>query len=228
MKFYELNYSTKAPKPFPVASIDESHDYGNYLKMHRYFGLYYDEFAPLETHLHILARKRSAKSKLTDIISSWIISGYGFLISKKLKTLLSKFNLCRHEYYGVTLKLENDGSIRDDYFWLHLGTSEIYEQVDYKKSKFYTTDASIREEDIELTCFQDYKDFVNSKEPGWGIFAEEIHFKEGYELPFDVFVFHYFSMKVYITEALKLEIEKQGITGVEIEEVDNIFMHAQS
>lgn len=226
MKIYRLDYFIGSRGSYPKCKVDKDYDYGKYLRINdRYFGLYYDLFPPKEEiKLHFMLGKKTPE---TDLLSLSGITGFGFFINEKLKILLEQFQLCPHVFYPSTLRREEEKEIREGYYWLHLDGTHMRDLVDYSKSKFHIHEPSYKRETITLNSYEDYEIFKKNSEQSWGIFADEIHLKEGVEPPCDIFVFGWgFDLNIYITEKLKKTLVKNKIKGIEIEIADNIVVHS--
>lgn len=73
------------------------------------------------------------KAKVTDIISTATINARGFLVSEKLKNILSKFQLAEHCYYPA--KLIHKKNIINNFFWLHFIKDNSHD-IDFEHSTF--------------------------------------------------------------------------------------------
>lgn len=154
-------------------------------------------------------------AKLTDVLSQASIAGHGLLINDKVKNILADFKIMNHRLYNCPVKDHNNNI--HQYYWIALVQPNIIDWIDFKNSLFYTVETGFREDDIELTSYDDY---LNKKENlpniNWWIEAESIKLnkKEGC----DLFIFPYLLHNIILSENLKQFFIDKKITGIKIEE----------
>lgn len=221
MNIYTIEVDINIMKPYPQVIIDDEYNYGE--ERDNYFGLDFNKFSEYEMEsINMLLKKNSL---MTDILSIWGISGYGFLMNERVRNLFNMLRLPKHKYYNIKLREENSSNYISNYSWLHLGAGNLVKDIDYSRSKFFVTEFTMRTHDIILNSFDDYNSFFKGKEPGWGIFAEEIQMNVGFEIPYDIFTFHFFDRNIYVSERLKEVLEKEKIKGFKFEKIEIIKTH---
>lgn len=164
-----------------------------------------------------------AKARPTDLIH---ISGIGFshgsmLISNKFKNLLEQFN-CFGVQFFPTYIIHKEKKI-ENYWQTH-----IYD-IPYNFIDFKNTGLLLKDRDENRKPIQSYLEKLNKKEfldmvesikyPKM-LFMKNVSFVE--EMNLDYFFLRYFegANLGIVTERLKIEIEKQKITGIEFKPVE--------
>ena len=166
--------------------------------------------------------KMNGLSKVTDLISQCVISGNGFIISKKLKEILEKYKLPKHWFFPV--KILRRKEFLEDFFWFEIYTKENQvELVDFEKSIFYKVKGySLRNkiEQIKMDSSDDYKvkDKILNDQYGitHSILSEKIVLKRKAML--DIFKIGVFDTKFYVSPILYQKLLDEKITGCKIEE----------
>jgi hypothetical protein len=74
-------------------------------------------------------------AKLTDFVSTGLITAKGFLVSKKAKITLEQFNLPKHKFYPAKLLYKD--KFYEDYYWMHLG-EDFTDYIEFDKTEFIT------------------------------------------------------------------------------------------
>ncbi|MEW4925435.1 hypothetical protein [Algibacter sp. 2305UL17-15] len=148
----------------------------------------------------------------TDVISATPLGGMGFMVSDKLKDLLTKFNLIDHKYFKASFV--HGEKKYNDYQRLHF-ISKLYKKVEFKSSDFIISGGK----EIDFNNFSDLN--LKSKELGVNgeIYAKRLCFKSNILKNLDLFFIGFFDFNTYISENLKNEIELNNITGLNIVEV---------
>ncbi|WP_339870189.1 DUF1629 domain-containing protein [uncultured Algoriphagus sp.] len=158
------------------------------------------------------------RAKTTDLLSN-MISPFGFLLSTKLKEILEKFKLPDHAFYQASVDLANIKL--NNYFWF-LPICNLSDQVDYTKTKFYSKDAF---NNVEKLIINNHEDIVEIK-PKIGytkkIVSENIYFKSGFRLDYDLFMIGGFDFNIYISEDLKSALIKERISGIKLKPISNL------
>lgn len=176
-----------------------------------------------------LKYKLRKSAKLTDVINedSAISKASGLLINKKVKSILLRYNLMRHQYIETSLELSNGDILQ--YYWLHLSDPDLITTIDFPNSILYRTEWTFRKEDIvKLDSFDDYKKMKKMKniEEGnlsFGVKFEQIVFSERFNRSLDMFAFLPLDSSIYISQNLKNELVENQITGLLFEEANNII-----
>lgn len=153
-------------------------------------------------------------AKLTDILSQGSITGHGLLINDKVKNILGSFKVMEHKFYDCPVK-DHNGNIHQ-YYWMALVQPNLIELINFNKSKFYTTEAGFREDNISLESFEDYTK-KKSKLPNhaWSIKAEIITLTSQ---NLDFSVLPNLFIKILVSEGIKDIFLKEKISGIELKE----------
>lgn len=104
----------------------------------------FDGFSNLDVSISF---QLESKAKLTDVLSQAAISAHGLLVSKKVKELLSNFNIVQHKYYNCLVR--DLTGVKHEYFWLHF-VDDFANLINYSQSEFCTTEYGFKEGAIEL------------------------------------------------------------------------------
>jgi hypothetical protein len=174
----------------------------------------------------ILANLSLYKStKLTDLISSNGGMGFTFgsmIISDKLKKIFEQFNIYCLQYFP-TFVMQNNERI-DGYWQTHI-SKQGFELLDFKKIRFVfkeIIDSKVHYKDIDF--IKSLEDFLKCKEKSeWPI---ELYFFDlilKKDVKYDYFYIpHFINGNGYgiVSENLKNEIEKNGITGIEFRPIE--------
>jgi len=162
-------------------------------------------------------------AKLTDVVSASNISARGFLINEKVKNIFESCKLPDHRYYDATINAK--GEIHK-YYWLHLLCNDL-SLIDFPNSSFYLSSFFDNQGYVPVLSVDDYFSKKKEKRELKGddflfIFADKIKL-----LPtddkFDLIVFPYiFSLRLryLISSELKEKLEKEKVTGIDIEPQD--------
>lgn len=160
----------------------------------------------------------------TDLIEP--ISTFGFfssmLISNDLKDIFEKFNLFGVQFFP-TYVIQNNTKI-EGYWQSHI-SEQAFKLLDFEKLNFTIktnkNDGSVSFEDINF--IKNLGDFLKWKEDYK--FPTQLYFRNLVLIDdkFDFFFMpHYINGtgKGIVSERLKIEIEKQGITGIEFRPIE--------
>jgi hypothetical protein len=157
------------------------------------------------------------KGKLTDMISTSMLTGSGSLVSERFKNLLEDgFTLAPHRFYPASLKYK--GEFRNDYYWMHV-VSDNTEYIDFEHTKCYIRAAgSLEKHPIEIMSASDLRTkmlplLMESK------FIESAEvFLQGkfYNQKLDCFQIGSIATGTFISKELKGRIIQEKITGVDM------------
>lgn len=163
-------------------------------------------------------------AKLTDFIVTF---GMGFsfgsmLISDKLKKILEGFNVLGLQYFKTFLILNN---VKIENYWQTHNFKFAYEYIDFVGSEFYLKNSETRVIDYSKRLIfensTEFEKFVNNREYPYSPIIKTIKFNTNMNL--DYFTLRFFELGNgygIVSEKLKEEIEKQGITGIEFRPID--------
>lgn len=163
-----------------------------------------------------------SKAKRTDIIDTFGDIGFNFsyIISNKLKEIIEKFNCFGFQFFK-TYVIHVDEKL-DDY-WVINKFDFAYQYIDFKNTTFTLKNSLSREnlEIIELSTLDDFLKKIDSIKYPLTISMSNVSFNEKMDLDF-------FALRFYengghrgiVSERLKDELEKNGITGIEYRPIE--------
>ncbi|MFT3678677.1 MAG: hypothetical protein QM791_00305 [Ferruginibacter sp.] len=157
--------------------------------------------------------KISNSAKMTDFISTGLISACGFLISEKAKNIFNQYQISSHVYYKARVK--HKMTFYENYFWLHF-TENDDSIVDFSKSKFVLTEPlpAFRQETIELT-FSDKEQAASVRKTNnfKGLFPRNLYLKSDSQ---DFFSFSFLYYHDYISSRLLEKFKAENISGLDV------------
>ncbi|WP_179350050.1 imm11 family protein [Winogradskyella pacifica] len=165
-------------------------------------------------------------AKITDFISGDYLSGNGWIISGKVKSLLNDFNIGKHRFYPIIV--EHKDTKYTNYYYLQF-SNDSTKYVDYKKSTFYKNkkiiDLPETRQDIEINSQKEIKEKTKElrKIDEWcSINPKTIFLKKKFPA-FDLFEFHNLNtISKFISDRLKAKMESENITGYQADETSKI------
>jgi hypothetical protein len=131
MEWYVLKVSTGDDIGKKYPQTDGMRIGYDFNKPNSIWNLHTGEFPDFEPDLDYFVLSSSAK--LTDVISTGLITATGFIVSDKVKNIFNQFNLPAHKYYPTSILHKK--VLHNNYFWLHFGEDNI-NLIDFKKSSF--------------------------------------------------------------------------------------------
>lgn len=166
-------------------------------------------------------------SKVTDFINGGFVSQFGIVISEKVKDILIKHNLGKHQFYP--LKIKHKDLVYKNYF-LFKTISGIENFIDIKESIFYKQrEMSFNTEDRVEIIFnnqQEIDEFIKENKKldfnsQIGVYSKQLKLNSNFP-KLDIFYLNKYQNSGYsslpiISERLKKELENFGITGVKFE-----------
>ena len=162
------------------------------------------------------------KAKLTDVISTGLISACGLLLNDKTKQILSRFNLPKHIYYPATIWHKKE--ILKNYYWLQFAHDNTNEIV-FESSQFELTHPLpfFREESITLRN-KEYAIVMATKaaNPDYELFPDKISLKNANNL--DLLIFGFLYNNIYINNNLASALATANISGLTIKKIDPLTM----
>lgn len=177
----------------------------------------FDKFSYFDSELLF---ELQPKAKLTDVLSQAAISAHGLLVNTKVKDLFSNVNIMQHQYYKCLVK--DLKGFTHDYYWLHISDYSILNKINYKESKFYLRESGFREDNIELSSFDDYKNKKDSLGILFTVHADNIVLSREFDNSLDLFSIPIFTKKIIISQRLKDLIISKEITGVLIDQYQQV------
>ena len=141
--------------------------------------------------------------------------GLMYVVSEKLKDLLSRFNLAPHRFYAAQVLFENQ---LIEYYVFHI-TSNYYEQIiDFKNSTFcnwsFIKKIKLGDENIKVNSINEIYKISEEKDwDKWGF--NKAALKPEFN---DLDLCWFTNLGIIISEKLKNAIESADLTGIEITE----------
>ena len=166
----------------------------------------------------------NSKANATDLLSSSTIANNGFLISEKIKNILSNYKLPDHKYFSATIQ---QGTTTLYYYWIHIG-SDFNDFIDYKKSSFNIIEnySEIKQK-VKIISKEDYiskKSEVNNKDINDSIQASQIVMTNDFDRNINLFNFLNLDDNFYISEELMKDLVKNKVTGIDMSIASNISL----
>lgn len=175
---------------------------------------FYDSLPPFEPNLNSFILHKQAKP--TDFLSNSLTS-VGYLISEKVKTLLSQFNLPEHKFYRASV-IHKKESVQG-YYWFQI-VNDFRKFVDYGKSEFFIyKNFSQNAGSIDIQSEKDYLEKNSSimiKDPTTRIWASKIAFTYAFPKQLDLFALSKFNANTFISKKLSQSMIDHHITGLDI------------
>lgn len=164
-----------------------------------------------------------SNAKQTDFIDTYGNVGFlsGYLISNKFKQLLEQFNCYGFQFFETYIVQKN----KEIYGYWQTNKYEFpYQFIDFSKTTFIYKDRDInRNIIIEKINFKNIDEFITFSSkiqyPKW-LFFEDIYFTEDMNLDFFSLRYTEGANKGIVSERLKMELEKNGITGIEFRPIE--------
>lgn len=154
------------------------------------------------------------KAKLTDVISTSLISACGFIVNDKVKSIFDLFKLPPHIYFPVKILHKKD--IITNYYWLHF-TDENSINIDFKNSIFELTHPLpfFRTDSIILEG-KEFDILTASKlaNPDYKLFPKKVKLKRPQNIDFMVFDFLY--QPFYASDDMIKAVNNNLITGLNL------------
>jgi len=171
-------------------------------------------------------------SKVTDFISGGFVSQYGIVISEKVKDILIKFKLGKHQFYPLSIR-HKDLIFKNYFLFKTLSRADdfinIKETIFYKQRKM-SFDAEDRTEAIFSNQLEIEKFIEENKKLDYenqiGIYSKQITLEHKFP-KLDIFYLRKYqnsadSSLPLISDRLRKEFEHNGITGVKFEKTKRI------
>lgn len=153
------------------------------------------------------------KAKLTDVLSSTAGPFTDFLINQKVKEIIDSSHIMQHQFFKAVIETDKQ---EYDYYWLHLSQPDLISALDYEKSEFYQTEWEfLNKGAIKIKSYEHYQKLkARDKEGSFGVSLKNIVMTEKFDRSLDLFFLLPFDFNIYISESLKVKLEKSGIKGI--------------
>ena len=178
-------------------------------------GRFYTSLPDFEPNFNSFVLHNQAKP--TDFLSNALASN-GYLISERVKELLSKFNLPEHKFYPAKILFKKE-HLSIKYYWFH-PIRNFKKFVDYKNSEFFIyKNYSQNIGSIDVQSEQDYLEKNASlimNDSTLCIWASKVKFLDQFPLNIDLFVISKFNTDTFISKRLSQSFIDDKITGLDI------------
>lgn len=163
-----------------------------------------------------------ANAKQTDFINTYGHVGFGFgnLISDKFKQILDSFNCYGFQFFKTYIIQKNE---KFNNYWQTNIYDFPYQFIDFKKTVVSLKDSVTRKiisEKPNINNFEDFQNLINSLEFPVSIYLSDISFNENMNLDFFGIRYTEATTNGIVSERLKNEIEKEGLTGIEFRPIE--------
>lgn len=158
-------------------------------------------------------------AKLTDVISTALISSAGLIVSEKLKIILEGSKLQKSVF--IKLKLNHRSIILENYYRLFVENEDRLKRVDFERSSFKIKRASKDLGEALIASEGEFYEKLASvqKESIANLIVPSRLITKAFDC--DLFT-NPFGTSLIISEKLKNKLEDEKITGIKIEELKNI------
>ena len=168
-----------------------------------------EQFIPNETI------KLANSAKQTDFISTGLISGYGFIISERVKNVLEQFKLVQHKFYRIPLVHKQKKL--DGYYWLHMHQPQ-QEYVDFDNSTFQVRKFSqVIKDELKLKSIDEYWEERKNYKRGQLFRIKQLKIKDN---NYDFLYIGVGGVMKLISEELRDKLIEMKITGFKTSELN--------
>lgn len=155
----------------------------------------------------------SSKAKLTDVISTGLITASGFIVNEKVKALFERMKLPSHRFYPAKVMYKGH---KTDYFWFQIEDNILLKDaIDFTKSEFdlrhplpFMKDSSRLNLTSTVDLIKVWKEETDIKK----IVPVQLCLRKEF-MNYAMLAFSCFWNGVVINEQFKHEIETNRITG---------------
>lgn len=161
------------------------------------------------------------KAKLTDFISTALINASGFIVSKKIKYTLEKFDIAKYKFYPARILFKNKFY---DYYWLHF-CEDMSPLIDLANTTFDLKTSitwniwNIVEGNIHFKTYDHFLQKHHDKEILDQLFPQKLYFKSNGKKK-HILTFKYLGTKVLISSELAQAFSNEKITGYELSDIE--------
>lgn len=164
------------------------------------------------------------KARLTDAISVGNVGAWGLLVNARLREILAEYKIARHAFYDADV---HDAHSVYRYSWLHI-VPDDEEWIDFSRSRFAVYELPLsRIDKLRDVACKNRAEMIFHLENTNGFSPEEIFLTEAFAAErYDVFLVHRIGMEapLLISERLKIRLEDEGVTGLEIREQEFVVV----
>jgi hypothetical protein len=211
MNYYILSNSTDEKVVGDIPQVKMAPDY-DFDKHNSVRSISRDNFPEFNPDLNFFVM--TPKAKLTDVITvSGLISAKGFLINEKVKNILDKHNLVSHKYYQAKLYYKNQAFT---YYWWHV-VSDLTPCIDYNQTSFIIKRLfKIEVDNLTIPNAEGLKKTRYEIGALKNLIPNTLVLHETFDKNLDLFIIGGFNDEIFVSEKLKIELEQQKISGIEI------------
>lgn len=211
MNYYILSNSTdeKVVGDIPQVKMGHDYDFDKYNSVRNISRYNFPEFDP-DLNFFVM----TPKAKPTDVITvSGLISAKGFLINEKAKNILDKHKLVSHKYYVTKVYYKNQSF---PYYWWHV-VSDLTHCIDYNQTTFMIKRLfKVEVDNLTIDTGEDLKKKKHEIGTLKNMVPNTLVLNNAFDKTLDLFIIGGFNDEIFISEKMKLELEQQKISGVEI------------
>jgi hypothetical protein len=153
-------------------------------------------------------------AKLTDSLGQATIADLGLLVSERFREVLSPFRLMDHRLYETPLVSRSEPLT---YYWLHLPSRRALHWIDFPRSTFWVTEASLRDHPIQFDSLEEYERVHAEQDHLHSIIIDRITLNATFDPTLDLFTLPLLSRRIFVSDRLAEEIRRQRLTGVKLE-----------
>lgn len=155
------------------------------------------------------------RAKLTDFISNVFSYPNGFIVSERVKNILSMCTLQTHAFYPIVLY--HKGLRIDNFFWFHI-IYDLTDVVDYERSTFFVKKVHNELGEVSVSSKSDFlnkREAIEQEYSGQNVtlWAKKLQFLS--HANFDFFKIGMFDRRCFITDKTYNMFCSEGVTGVE-------------
>lgn len=219
---YNISYSRNIDleNPYPIAKFFNSKIKDLYFNGAEGFGkLSFDNIidnAPLFDYFKLwdVTLNKENDFILLDVYHNSDVMVEGFLISKHFKIALEGFKIASpYKFYSSKLKFQDS---KLDYYIFQMAWDE-WKEYDFERSKYYEKiNDNWIELDIKVSNSRDFRQIYKLWKGDKGKYKMDIVLKNKYD------IFYIQFLGFIVSEELKREIINNNITGIELNEFQNI------
>lgn len=154
------------------------------------------------------------KAKLTDVITvSGLISAKGFLINEKVKNILDNHKLVSRKYYVAKVYHKNQSL---PYYWWHV-VSDLTHCIDYNQTTFMIKRLfKVEVDNFTIVSSEDLKKKKYEIGTLKNMVPNKLVLNNAFDKTLDLFIIGGFNDEIFISEKLKLELEQQKVSGIQV------------
>lgn len=205
MKYYTLGISDEINVIGEYPQIEKAIDY-NLSNSDSYWNVSWNKTPDFSPVYKIKIKDRAIATNLLNNLSGF----YGLSVDENLKRLLKKFNLPKHHFYPIEVSCLNQ---RINYYWFHFVDS-LLDCVDFNNTTFdfFKKSPFIIINEFQFLSFDELRNKESELNFEYGIRLKKLVLKSDFP-QFDIISLWGITPIFLVSEKLKIELEKSGLTG---------------